>query len=64
MSSSARFASKPESSSVATAVSWSSEVTSGTAAVVGPRETVSVIVAPLGAVSPPAGDWSITTPRG
>ena len=49
---------KPAERSVAVAVSWSRSVTSGTAVVVGPSETLSVTVDPFGAALFAEGAWS------
>src|SRR5919202_6533452 len=58
------FTLKPDCLRIEEAVFWSSVVTSGTAVVFGPFDTVSVTVEPLGANVLPFGSWSVTVPEG
>ena len=55
---------KPAERSVAVAVSWSRSVTSGTAVVEGPLETLRVTVDPLGAALFADGLWLTTVSAG
>ena len=53
---------KPAASSVVCAIATSCVVTSGTADVDGPFETVTVTVEPLELSEPPLGVWPVTIP--